>query len=241
MVETVTTVLAIPGSWPSPPGPFIMGEYDGFQFVGTMVIQPDTKEMYNLKLQEQDPQIQHAFRNAGQRSLQEADLTAIGLHTHVQYLLGTGGSMEAAQTLMRIAAVLLSHGGIAVKVETAGVAFSARDWRNLTAQREEPYALYRAFVALVGGPGECYSCGMHNLGLPDGVLSARTDLNEAAQTLETFLLYTLAERPDLYDGHTFSTSAQAPRYRLRREPCTRYGPDDLFFNPFGVWHLTNQR
>jgi hypothetical protein len=120
--------------------------------------------------------------------------------------------------------------------ESSGVAHSAGDWQTLTAAPELS-AHYFAYVTLIGDHGRFYSCGMHNLGLPDAIVPGTLPPNDAAQLLETFLLYLLLEQPNLKNGHTFSINAQAPQYRIQIASCTFYEEDDPFYNPYGMWVL----
>jgi hypothetical protein len=206
-------------------------------YLGNLLMNTATKDVCEVELYDHDPDLAQAFARAGRSSLGKEDLTAIAAHTYTVYLKTAGGTVEAARGIMAAAGAVLRAGGIAVKVESASVAHSARQWMDL-ASRGDREALYRAFVVLVGSRAarQFYSCGMHNLGYPDALV-AGDDPDAAASLLQTFLSYLLLEDPALASGHTFSTSAKAPHYRLTLEPCTIFQPDNLFHNPFGVWHL----
>jgi hypothetical protein len=238
MTKDSTIILGLPGTWPTRSDivASIAGLSEGLIFAGKILLDTTTYQSYQLDIYEHDPELVRAFALAGRRSLTEADLAAIDAHTHTLYVIGKGGSSERAKLLMQVGARLLRAGGLAVKVESAGVAHSASDWQTLTAA-SEPSALYSAYVTLVGNEKHFYSCGMHNLGLPDAIVPGTLLPNDAAQLLETFLLYLLLEQPNLNNGHTFSTSPQAPRYRLQLAPCTLYEADDPFYNPYGMWVL----
>ncbi len=92
-------------------------------------------------------------------------------------------------------------------------------------------------MTLVGDKGTYYSCGMHNLGYRDALVKGKLSANQAAAILQSFLLYTLIEKPTIKDGHTFSESATAPHYRLQSMGCTTYPKGHSFFNPYGMWRL----
>jgi hypothetical protein len=98
-------------------------------------------------------------------------------------------------------------------------------------------AAYLALTIRIAEPDErmTYSCGMHQLGLPDAEVPGVTA--DRSRLLDTFAKYLLLERPKLADGHTFSLEEGAPRFRLKHVPCERYPPGELFHNPFGLWHL----
>jgi hypothetical protein len=97
--------------------------------------------------------------------------------------------------------------------------------------------------------GDSCTCGMHLLGAPDLIVSdqvlkqtaraRQSTASAAAELFQIFGLYLLSECPigRFASGHTFCVAADAPRYRVVWEPCTGYGEDDFFFNPFGRWRF----
>jgi Domain of unknown function (DUF4261) len=236
MTKEPDIILGLPGQWPTRSDIIasIARQSDGLIFAGKILRDTTTNQSYQLDIYEHDPHLVRAFALAGRHSLTEADLAAIDAHTHTLYVIGKGGSGERAKLLMQVGTRLLRAGALAVKVESTGIAHSANDWQTLTAA-PQPAALYSAYVTLIGDQERFYSCGMHNLGLPDAVVPGTVPANDAAQLLEAFLLYLLLEQPSLKNGHTFSINAQAPRYRLRLMSCTFYEADDPFYNPYGMW------
>ncbi|HEY1016971.1 MAG TPA: DUF4261 domain-containing protein [Herpetosiphonaceae bacterium] len=238
MTNEPDIILGLPGQWPSRSAivTSIVQRSDGLIFAGKLLRDTHTDQSYELDIYDRDPDLARAFAIAGRQALTEADLAAIESHTATLYLIGKGGSAQRAKQIMQVGARLLGAGALAVKVESAGKAHSASDWRALAAA-DEPAALYHAYVTLVGGRGVFYSCGMHNIGLPDAVVPGSLAPDSAARLLEAFLLYLLLEHPALKPGHTFSVDAQAPRYRLRLAPCALHEPDDPFHNPYGMWML----
>lgn len=195
-----------------------------------------TKNAFRLEIYEHDPNLKKAFSIAGRGRLTEEDLEAIGSHTYTLYLIADGGSADVAKKLLRATNALLKSGGIAVKIESAGVAHRVDQWAEFCSH-DHPGSLLQAFVIYIGGDGFYYSCGMHNLGHRDVIVEADIEPDEAAKLLHTFLLYLLIENPTINDRETFSIDASAPRYRLFREPCTKYAADDLFHNPYGMWKM----
>ena len=47
----------------------------------------------------------------------------------------------------------------------------------------------------------------------------------------------ILEKPLLESGHTFSLTADSPRFRLELLTDDRHPEDDLFHNPHGLWNL----
>ena len=48
-------------------------------------------------------------------------------------------------------------------------------------------------------------------------------------------IHRIVEQPELSSGHTFSFTADSPRYRLNLVEDHRHDPEHLFHNPYGVW------
>jgi hypothetical protein len=144
--------------------------------------------------------------------------------------------MEWARRMLRVGCALLQAGGIAVKVESTGIAHSADKWMEF-ARSGDLFQLYRAFVTLIKGSEYFYSCGMHNFGLPDVSVGSNLGPDDASRLLNQFNCFVLSENPALADGETFSVAAGASRYGLKKERCELYPHDDPFYNPFGRWHL----
>jgi hypothetical protein len=111
-------------------------------------------------------------------------------------------------------------------------------------------ALFHAYVLQPIGNArtDLYTCGMHALGAADLIVSPAilqlagnigSPTSAAIELFRTFAVYLLGEcgPGQFVSGHTFSASPDAPRYRVIWEPCTGYGQDSLFFNPFGRWRF----
>jgi uncharacterized protein DUF4261 len=103
---------------------------------------------------------------------------------------------------------------------------------------EDPFDIYSLYVILVGGEGRYFSCGMQNFALPDAAVPTSIEIEEAAHLLNVFNLFQLVDSPVLNDGETFGIDADAPRFRLKREPYEEgYTPGDPLHNPHGLWSL----
>lgn len=231
-------IIGIPGPWQTQSDivTAIAKHSGGFLFAGRVLMELATKQAFGLEIHEHDPNMRHAFEVAGGARIAGDDLDAIAGHRHTLYALSQGASIEHAGQMLRVGVALLNAGGVAVKVESSGLAHSAARWRELAASKN-PFDLYVAFVTLTGN-GECfYSCGMHSFGLPDATVPGDLDPQSAAQLLSVFNSHLLAERPALADGNTFSIGEDSPRFVLRHSACHTYEPDDPFHNPDGMWNL----
>jgi hypothetical protein len=237
--ELPKIVIGIPGAWKDQSDivTTIANQGCGYLYAGMILMHIDTKWSCTLDVYDRDPEMRRAFEIAGGGTLPESELIAIDQHAFTAYLSTDGGSFDNARKLMYAAKALLKCGGIAPKIESTGVAYPASRWNELT-DDESPLAVMNAFVTYIGGNGEYYSCGMHNIGHRDAVVTADIAPNDAAQLLHQFLLYIALEDPAILDNQTFSVDENNPRYRIVKSPCTMFTPDDLFHNPYGVWHLS---
>jgi hypothetical protein len=207
-----------------------------YLFAGGVLFEVATRLGCEVAWEEHDDQLRTAFTRAGQGELSAALLDAVGAHESTVYLTFDDAGLETARAAARFAGALLRAGGIAVKVESAGVAHSPKRWLK-DCNSEEPWDIYTLFIVLVGGDDCYYSCGMQNFALPDAQVPASLGAARGAELLNFFNMYQLVETPDLSDGHTFSRNENAPRFRLKRQP---YDPEyeAPLYNPHGLWVLT---
>ncbi|MFC4933467.1 DUF4261 domain-containing protein [Massilia sp. GCM10023247] len=236
MNDTPDLVLCIPGPWRDRAelAESIAASDTGYLLDGGVL--RDTLDGFacDLLLEGSDPDLAAAFAKAGPHWAASSAMAAVADHDCVIYLAGKGGSRAAAEAMMRAAGALVEAGGLGVKVESTGIAHGPAYWLDMCFGLEQLTA-HRALVVYVTGK-DVFSCGMHNFGLPDAMTTA-VDQAAAADMLRTFTRYLLEQAPLLADGHTFSVSAGAPVYRLRKVPARDYGPDSLFNNPYGAWRL----
>ena len=236
----VTIVIGVPGMWPDR-GAIVRAVAENnlneLLMAGKVMMRLPTGHGFEFEIYPHDPNMGRAFAAAGGHWVTEADLQQINAHTQTVYILGPGGNQDNAREMMQVANGLLNAGGLAVKVESAGKAFRREDWAQMC-RGTGPLVLYDVYVVFGAGRDTAYSCGMHNLGYHDAILTSDLPAEEAVTLLDTFLKYLLVEQPVIAEGQTFALGPDAPAYRLSLEPCTLYPEDDLFFNPFGMWRLS---
>jgi len=232
-------IVGVPGRWRSREA--IVQAINGatssrFHADGTTLLDAVTQATFELDVYDRDPNLAEAFAIAGSRTLSKTQLKAIAGHTFTVYLIGEDASVAGARAMLFAANHLLDAGGLAVKIETTGLAHPAEHWHHFAASGSS-VSLCRAFVTLVGSEAEgmYYSCGMHNFGLPDASVVGIAP-EEAADVLTTFNQWNLIERPKLKDGDWFATGAQEQGFRFSLRPYG-YDPEELLNNPFGRWHL----
>jgi hypothetical protein len=234
---TPELVLCIPGPWDSNSAlaDEIAVSAIGYSLAGTVLRDAETGFACELVLQGPDPDLAADFAKAGPHWAATEAMADIEDHASVAYLVGPGGSREAAEAMMRAGAALIDSGGLGVKVDSTGIAHAPAYWIDMCEQLDQLTA-HRALVVYVAG-ADVYSCGMHNFGLPEAITSAR-DKTQAADMLRFFTRYLLEYAPELADGHTFSVSEGKPVYRVEKVAAIDYGEGSLFNNPYGAWRLS---
>ena len=235
-------IIGIPGVWnhPNEVAQAIAEQGDELLFAGFTLMDAKTQDVSFVEWHDHDPRLVDVFETLGQPWINEKDLASIAKHRSTLWVLSSDVSLAHARQMMKVGQKLLQAGGLAVKVETAGVAHSAGRWQALAAAADETSPLYCAFVNLQAGDDYAYSCGMHNFGLPDVSLPANADAETAAQVLHHFNQYQLEALPQLEEHDLFSMSEDAPRYAMQFEACEAFAPEHPSYNPFGRWHLTPQ-
>src|SRR5689334_16225123 len=104
----------------------------GFIFAGRILMNVASGASWELELYPHAPRLVEAFTAANRGSIDEETIRAIAKHTHTAYISGPGGSLDAARSIILAVVAVLHAGGLAVKVESAGVAHSSQQWEALT-------------------------------------------------------------------------------------------------------------
>ena len=233
-------IVCIPGTWESRKDflEAIVTKTQGeFMFAGMILAHPKGKDHVQLDFCDPDSQMAEAFSYAGQGKLSDETLDKIAQHRSVIYLHFPLDIASQRLRLVKFTEVIQQCGGIAVKLETSGIAHEWERWFSLL-RSDNPFDTYCACTVLIGDEGHYYSCGMHNFGLPDAQISTSFDIEEAADLLNQFNYYRIVEKPELESGHTFSLTPDSPRYRIELLMDDRYPEDHLFHNTHGLWNLT---
>lgn len=142
------------------------------------------------------------------------------------------------KVVSKLAKVLEACGALAIRIEQSKLGFAIGRWRELM-DADDPWALYRLAVVMLGGRQNVTTCGMHVFSLPDAQmnLDADTDAAAANDFLGSLNVYQLAEDPLLLTGHRFAPDPETPQRALERWPDATYPADHACHNPFGVWRV----
>jgi hypothetical protein len=206
-----------------------------YMFAGLLFVEQSTRTTCEFAFFDHEPGLRQKMEIAGQGEFSHADLDAVERHQSTAWLFFDHPGYETARTAARFACALLDAGGVAVKVDSSGLAHTRERWLRDWAS-DEPWVIYSLFVVLVGEAGRYFSCGMHNFSLPDAAVPDSLG-NEGAHLLNVFNLYRLTESPVLASGETFSLEADSPRFRLTSEAYVDGYEDTPMHNPHGLWML----
>ncbi|WP_289055940.1 hypothetical protein [Carboxylicivirga marina] len=241
-VETkVKTALCIPGIWENRSdivSSITKENLGDFLFAGTVIMNLKTKQGFELEIHERDENMREAFKCAGiVNRLSDNFLNQIEQHNYVIYLIGETGSLKDAKAISEAGEAILKAGGIGIKVESTGKAFSKEHWTSLLMDFQESN-LYEMFVldSIHDGNSTTYTCGMHNLGFKDCIVS-NIKFQESVHLLTIFGYYQIVDKPDIKEKQTFSEDINSPVYQIVNEPNQPYKGDELFENPYGMWRL----
>jgi hypothetical protein len=232
-------ILCIPGPWKDRSDflqQIITQEPKGrFMFAGMILADVTEQDHVPLEFTPADTRIPDAFEIAGQGRIPPEVIEQLRQHGSVVYLLFPPDLPGQQERILKFTQVIQQAGGIAVKLECAGVAQPWERWFSLLSGTL--FDLYCAAVVLLGDERGYYSCGMHQFGLPECRVPLSLPADEAGELMNQFNFWQIAERPHLANGHTFSLIASSPHFRLLLEPDMRHEPDIPFHNPYGVWRL----
>jgi hypothetical protein len=143
--------------------------------------------------------------------------------------------LEEHAAVVEVVRALRAAGGLALRMEGSGRAWDLDAWFECVGSGDLS-GLHAACVVFVQDQGTIFTCGMHQLGLPDAEI-AMADRGLAASWLETFQLFQLMEKPLLATGHTFRPDAGSQRRILERWPDPRHRAGDGRHNPFGLFRF----
>lgn len=235
------TILCIPGNWKNSDemaNAVAVNNRDEFLFAIKILLNIKTNQPFEIEIYEKDDKMRESFRWAGMvNRVPDHFLDEIEAHELVVYLIGNSGSLESAKSVAAAGNAFLKAGGIGIKVETAGKAFTKDHWQELLQDSDEA-SLYEMFVidSISDGNGTTYSCGMHNLGLKDCIIF-NEDFRQAVEVISAFGYYQVIDQPVIKAGQNFSLGENEPVYTILEEKNQPNEYHELFENPFGMWRL----
>lgn len=231
-------IIGIPGNWKNRTEIIqsVASKSEGYLMAGNIIHNSQKNIGFQVEVYDYDPNLKEAFIYASRDTFQQSLLDDIEQHTYTIYVIADVKDIGDVKDVVDVGVGLLKAGGLAVKIESSGVAYTIEDWNELHSNKDV-FPLYSHFVTLIG-EDECYfSCGMKAFGLPDVVIPSSIDPEEAANILNNFNLYNIVENPIFKNGETFSISEDTPVLKITAINDFRYDQEDLFFNPYGLLEL----
>ena len=209
-----------------------------YVFIGRMFQSTITQDSCQIEISDRNFELINTFKLAGQDKISATTLQQLNRHQQIIYLTSTDTGYDACCQMARCTQVLLNIGGIAVKVESAGIVHDKTKWQT-NYDSNDVFDIYSLFVNLIEDD-DYYSCGMHNFGKADVAIALTEDIGLAIYVMNVFNYYRLTESPILQDEHTFKPDIESPTYRLKWVE-DRYESDSPMHNPYGRWHLSRVR
>jgi hypothetical protein len=232
----VTVAFRIPGKWSSPreltdclPA--------GCRLTAEALTFPDGRQV-EFGAAPADDQFAAIFRSSCRQPPTPDELATVNGYTVNVFLMGPGGSAEAARKMMQAAAVVVRAGGAGVFIDNSAVAHGGRHWLEMT-DDGGPDALSFAFVNIVRGKTEVYTAGMHVLGLRDIVMK-RADVEADGYDIIELIRYVSGGEKPIDDGHVIA-DLDGPRFKVFTQPSPAARQGSPMHNPFGRLKLVSIR
>lgn len=230
----ITITFRIPGRW-SQPKELVDRLPAGYQLTPESLILPDDT-VIGFGAGAPDQQFPQIFRSSCRKPPTADELATVNRYTVNAFLMGPGGSMNAARTMMQAGAALVRAGGAGVFIDNSALAHGGRNWIEMT-DDGGPDALSFAFVAIVRGKTEAWTMGMHALGLRDVVMKS----GDAAQKdfgIIDVIRYLAASPKPIDDGHLLA-DLDGPRFKAFAQKDDETPPGSPMHNPFGRLKLVS--
>lgn len=232
----VTVKLRIPGRWAGPKelADRLPAE---FQLKPDSLVLPDGTEI-GFGAAPADDQFAKVFRSSCRQSATAEELATVDHYTVNVFLIGPGGSLDAARTMMRAGAAFVQAGGAGVFIDNCAMAHGGKNWVEM-ADDGGPDAVSFAFVSIVRGRTDSYTMGMHVLGLRDIVMKNTDAADEDFGIIDVIRYMAGSEKP-VDDGHLLA-DLSGPRFRATAQPSPPDRPGSPMHNPFGRLKLVSMR
>lgn len=234
-VPTADIVLSIPGPWANWNAfAEAMSQRHGAAFLtaGRMIFSRDSDYRMAIVFSSRNPELEASFRAASVGRLSETQLAGIADHKSVVYLTAGGSALDKVFAAAACASAVLEVGGTAVKVESAGAAFSPDEWKSLAS---DDIAFVAAFLGLERDePGSIRSYGLRAFALRDVLCQGDYPDNVLDFIANSYIKYLLFENPEINDGETFVAVEDAPPFRVSVSADVKYPAENPRHNPYGL-------
>lgn len=208
-----------------------------YLFMGGLLRSNIDQQSCSIDICDHDSNLVHDFALMEQAKISAINLTDIEQHQQIIYLTSTDTGYDVCFRLAKLAQILLSIGGMAIKVNSGGIVHSSDKWLT-KCDSDDVFDIYSLYVALVEGDTKYYSCGMQNFGKADVAVSITEDVGMAIYLMNVFNYYRLTESPILQEEHTFRPDIESSCYRMNWMFDREHESDSQLYNSHGRWHLS---
>lgn len=212
-------------------------ESKGYSILGNFIMNVHTGKSFGVEIYERDGNLAQSFEYAGTEKMDEMTLKEIDEHTAVVYIVAKTSGVEVIQDLVSAVSDVLRVGGLAVKIESTGIAHKKETWLQLEENKFDLVQLHSHFVTLVNYETFYSSFGMKNFGYPDILVPPTFSAEETNEVIGSLSFYMMSEQPVLQSGETYSNGIEAKFYRMDIKEDDRYDTKHVYYNPSGVVHL----
>ncbi|RLS54844.1 MAG: DUF4261 domain-containing protein [Planctomycetota bacterium] len=228
----VEITLRIPGNW-AHPGELIERLPSGFQISPEGMVFPDGQRVEMVPMAP-DRQFAQIFESSCRRPATREELARVQNYSVNIGLIGPGGSLDAARTMMEAAAVIIQAGGAGVFIDNCGLAHGGQQWLEYL-EDSSPDALSFAFVSIVRGEQVAYTIGMHALGLPE-IRMRQVDIESNSNLIIDVLRYICQSDRPVDEGHALILEG-GQMFHVVSKSNPDFGEGTPMYNPYGSLKL----
>ena len=235
MSETTPSIeiaFRIPGTW-AHPGELVERMPPGCRLSPEGLILPDGQRIEIAPMQP-DKQFAKIFASSCRRPATPDEMERVNRYSVNMGLMGPGGSIEAARTMMQAAAVMVEAGGAGVFIDNSGLAHGGEQWLDF-AEDGSADALSFAFVSVVRGDTEAWTMGMHVFGLPE-IKMRRADIEPTGDLIIDVLRYMCHSDKPVDKDHVLVLEDGQMLHVTSKTDC-EFPAGSPMYNPFGSLFL----
>lgn len=232
----VTIKFRIPGLWTHPQELADALPAD-HRLMPDSLILPDLTEI-GFGAARADTEFAGIFRNSCRQEPSEDELAKVDRYRVNVFLMGPGGSLEAARKMMEAASAIVRAGGAGVFIDNCGLAHGGQNWLEMT-DDGGPDAISFAFVSIMRGKLDVTTMGMHCLGLRDIVMK-REDVEGGGFDIVEVIRYLARGDKPVDEGHLIA-DLDGPRFRVSLIDSDKRFAGSPMDNPYGRLKLVSMR
>jgi len=232
----VEVALRIPGQWTHPKELFDRLPAGCRLTPESLTLEDGTQVEFGAV--QADGQFARIFRTSCREPPTDDELARVDGYKVNVFLMGPGGSLDAARAMMRAGSAIVRGGGAGVFIDNCGLAHGGQNWLAMTEDGSQD-ALSFAFTAIVRGKSDVWTMGLHVLGLPDLVMK-RSDVESGGFDIIEVIRYVARGEKPMDQGHILA-DLDGPKFQAFREDSPQELARSPMHNPFGRLKLVSMK